>query len=73
MMSKPGDHLHSESASLLTIDRLLDDGIIVDRGRDDLARRHLETRSLGRPSTQWRSSSGCSWLFNADFRRGEIG
>ena len=33
------------------LDRLLDDDEIVDRVRDDLARRHPKTRSRGRPST----------------------
>src|SRR4051812_47076153 len=33
------------------LDRLLDDDDIVDRIRDDLARRHPKTRSRGRPST----------------------
>src|SRR3954469_2106465 len=33
------------------LDRLLDDDEIIDRLRDDLARRHPETRSRGRPST----------------------
>src|SRR3954468_8664955 len=33
------------------LDRLLDDDEIVDRLRDDLARRHPRTRSRGRPST----------------------
>src|SRR3954471_18535963 len=33
------------------LDRLLDDDEIIDRLRDDLARRHPKTRSRGRPST----------------------
>src|SRR3954462_7144501 len=33
------------------LDRLLDDDAIVERPRDDLARRHPRTRSRGRPST----------------------
>jgi IS5 family transposase len=33
------------------LDRLLDDDAIVDRVRDDLARRYPRTRSRGRPST----------------------
>jgi transposase, IS5 family len=33
------------------LDRLLDDDAIVDRLRDDLARRHPRTTSRGRPST----------------------
>src|SRR3954465_11386667 len=33
------------------LDPLLDDDAIVDRLRDDLARRHPRTRSRGRPST----------------------
>src|SRR4051794_22626167 len=33
------------------LDRLLDDDDILDRLRDDLARRHPKTRSRGRPST----------------------
>src|SRR3954452_18114545 len=33
------------------LDRLLDDDEILERVRDDLARRHPRTRSRGRPST----------------------
>ena len=33
------------------LDRLLDDDDLVDRVREDLARRHPRTRSRGRPST----------------------
>ena len=33
------------------LDRLLDDDELVDRVRDDLARRYPRTRSRGRPST----------------------
>ena len=33
------------------LDRLLDDEELLDRVRDDLARRHPRTRSRGRPST----------------------
>ena len=42
--------LHFEP-QLDQLDRLLDDDAIVDRLRDDLARRYPRTRSHGRPST----------------------